>query len=285
MSWFWVIVIAVVVIQLLNTLNKRTSKTTSAPTTSEAPQPRPNAAWASTPPPRSPDTAWAPPTQPGAPGAAWTSSAAARLPQASPGREASGQLGPGRKAPGWQNRLAGAVEERFGEVVQERFAGVQEWVGGAVEERFGEVEERFGEQVDVVRAGLAPTQSAGPISTPVAPAPTPAVAARTTQAESVREQLPAVVRDRSEIGSAALESTLDSSIESSLFGATRTPPPLPLLAGASTVRLPADIHSAVMKFLDLGQEVAAVSLVRDKLDVDILDAMRTVRELAGGPVS
>lgn len=98
------------------------------------------------------------------------------------------------------------------------------------------------------------------------------------------------LRERRDIGSAALESTLDSTIESSLFGVSPGPTaesllPGSLLPGAATVRLPAEMEVTVCAFMDAGQEVAAVRLVCDELKVGIFDAMRSVRQVAGLPIS
>ncbi len=97
--------------------------------------------------------------------------------------------------------------------------------------------------------------------------------------------LTSFTHDRSDIGSAALESTLDSTIESSLFGLSPGPTTRSVLPGAATVRLPAEIKGTVVTFMAAGQEVAAVRFLCDELDVGIFDALRTAREAAGLPIS
>ncbi len=97
--------------------------------------------------------------------------------------------------------------------------------------------------------------------------------------------LTSFTHDRSDIGSAALESTLDSTIESSLFGLSPGPTTRSVLPGAVTVRLPAEIEGTVVAFMAAGQEVAAVRFLCDELDVGIFDALRTAREAAGMPIS
>ena len=85
------------------------------------------------------------------------------------------------------------------------------------------------------------------------------------------------------VGSAALESTLDSTIESSLFGATGGALTSSVLPGAAGLTLPVELEAQVRVYLDARHEVAAVRLVCDELDVGILDALRAVRSVAGLP--
>jgi len=85
------------------------------------------------------------------------------------------------------------------------------------------------------------------------------------------------------VGSAALESTLDSTIESSLFGARDTSVTSALLPGSRSVTLPDALESQVRALMLDGHEVAAVRLVCDELDLGILDAVRATREVIGLP--
>jgi hypothetical protein len=84
------------------------------------------------------------------------------------------------------------------------------------------------------------------------------------------------------VGSAALESTLDSTIESSLLGVPSDPSTTTLSTslGGQTVELPQEIETRVLAFLSDGHEVAAVRLICDELNCGLLDAMRTVQSLA-----
>jgi hypothetical protein len=86
-----------------------------------------------------------------------------------------------------------------------------------------------------------------------------------------------------DIGSAALESTLDSSIESSLFGAPSesalTTTTLSTSLGGQAVTLPSEIETRVLALLTDGHDVAAVRLICDELNCGLLDAMRTMDEL------
>ena len=84
------------------------------------------------------------------------------------------------------------------------------------------------------------------------------------------------------VGSAALESTLDSTIESSLLGVASDPSTTTLSTslGGQSVELPPEIETRVLAFLSDGHEVAAVRLICDELDCGLLDAMRTVQTLA-----
>lgn len=84
------------------------------------------------------------------------------------------------------------------------------------------------------------------------------------------------------VGSAALESTLDSTIESSLLGVASDPSTMTLSTslGGQSVELPPEIETRVLAFMSDGHEVAAVRLICDELDCGLLDAMRTVRALA-----
>jgi hypothetical protein len=82
------------------------------------------------------------------------------------------------------------------------------------------------------------------------------------------------------IGSAALESTLDSTIESSLLGVPAGPSTMASLPRGPVLSVPAELESVVMGLLDDGHEVAAVRLLCDELDCGILESMRTVRSLS-----
>jgi hypothetical protein len=85
------------------------------------------------------------------------------------------------------------------------------------------------------------------------------------------------------VGSAALESTLDSTIESSLLGLPTGPITMAALPGGSAVSLPPQLEADVIVLMDSGHEVAAVRLVCDAMDVGILESMRSVRGVAGLP--
>lgn len=85
------------------------------------------------------------------------------------------------------------------------------------------------------------------------------------------------------IGSAALESTLDSTIESSLMGMPLGPITMAALPGAAAVSLPEQLEADVIALMDEGHEVAAVRLVCDEMDVGILESVRSVRRTAGLP--
>ena len=81
------------------------------------------------------------------------------------------------------------------------------------------------------------------------------------------------------VGSAALESTLDSSIESSLLGlpselSTTT---LSTSLVGQPVELPQEVEARVLALLSDGHEVAAVRLICDETNCGLLDAMRTVQ--------
>jgi hypothetical protein len=86
-----------------------------------------------------------------------------------------------------------------------------------------------------------------------------------------------------DIGSAALESTLDSSIESSLFGAPSgsalTTTTLSTSLGGRPVALPSEIETRVLALLTDGHDVAAVRLICDELNCGLLDAMSTLHAL------
>ncbi len=82
------------------------------------------------------------------------------------------------------------------------------------------------------------------------------------------------------IGSAALESTLDSTIESSLLGVPTGPVSAALLPGASALELPTGLRGQVITFLTDGHEVAAVQLLCDELGCSILEAVQTVRSVS-----
>jgi hypothetical protein len=128
---------------------------------------------------------------------------------------------------------------------------------------------------------------APPATSPNPPTPV-VVAAAAVTAESALTSAPPLTsftHDRSDIGSAALESTLDSTIESSLFGLSPGPTTQSVLPGAATPRLPAEIEGKVVAFMVAGQEVAAVRFLCDELDLGIFDALRTAREAAGLPIS
>ncbi len=101
--------------------------------------------------------------------------------------------------------------------------------------------------------------------------------------EPVPSQLDVAAPAQRYVGSAALESTLDSTIESSLFGATGDPLTSSLLPGAAAPTLPAELEVQVRAFMEARHEVAAVRLVCDELNVGILEALRAVRSVAGLP--
>ncbi|MDQ3485463.1 MAG: hypothetical protein M3445_08680 [Actinomycetota bacterium] len=126
------------------------------------------------------------------------------------------------------------------------------------------------------------------LASELAAPPDPAVVEDAVAAEPPQASLPPLTsfaHDRSDIGSAALESTLDSTIESSLFGAAPGPVTQSLLPGAATEQLPPEIEAAVVAFMVAGHEVAAVRFLCDELDMAIFDALRTAREAAGLPIS
>lgn len=82
------------------------------------------------------------------------------------------------------------------------------------------------------------------------------------------------------VGSAALESTLDSTIDSSLLGIPTGPVTAALLPGAAALELPDELRVQVISFLADGQEVAAVRLVCDELDCSIIEAVQTVHSVS-----
>lgn len=102
-------------------------------------------------------------------------------------------------------------------------------------------------------------------------------------AEPIPSQLGALAPARGYVGSAALESTLDSTIESSLFGVTTGPLASSVLPGTPGPTLSGELEAQVRAYLNARHEVAAVRLVCDELDVGILDALRAVRSVAGLP--
>ena len=81
------------------------------------------------------------------------------------------------------------------------------------------------------------------------------------------------------VGSAALESTLDSSIESSLLGLPSEPSTTTLSTSlvGQPVELPREVEARVLALLSDGHEVAAVRLICDETNCGLLDAMRTVQ--------
>ncbi len=81
------------------------------------------------------------------------------------------------------------------------------------------------------------------------------------------------------VGSAALESTLDSTIESSLLGVPSGPVTAALLPGASVLELSSQLRGQVITFMADGHEVAAVQLLCDELGCTILEAVQTVRSV------
>lgn len=81
------------------------------------------------------------------------------------------------------------------------------------------------------------------------------------------------------VGSAALESTLDSTIESSLMGSDKAPVAA-VMPGVQAVQLPAELDAQVHTLMRDRHEVAAVRLVCDTMDVGIIDALHTVRSVA-----
>ncbi len=84
-----------------------------------------------------------------------------------------------------------------------------------------------------------------------------------------------------DVGSVALESTLDSTIESSLLGVPSGPVAAAMLPGAAARELPDDLRVRVISFLADGQEVAAVRMVCDELDCSIIEAVQTVHTVRG----
>ncbi len=82
------------------------------------------------------------------------------------------------------------------------------------------------------------------------------------------------------VGSAALESTLDSTIESSLMGLPAGSSVLSVLPGGPGLDLTDDVRSQVEVFVTDGHEVAAVRLICDEMGCGILEAMNTVRSLS-----
>lgn len=78
------------------------------------------------------------------------------------------------------------------------------------------------------------------------------------------------------VGSAALDSSLDSTIESSIFGTPDSATVAAVTAGGRPVDLTEDVAAEVVGILDNGHEVAAVRLICDATGCGILDAMRTV---------
>ncbi len=141
-------------------------------------------------------------------------------------------------------------------------------------------------------AGSAPSQPAPPVPDELSAATGPAAVTVALSAKVTAEPalspsspLTSFAHDRSDIGSAALDSTLDSTIESSLFGVLPGPIAQSVLPGTTTMRLPAEIEAAVVAFMDAGQEVGAVRFLCDELDMGILDALRAARAVAEPPVS
>ena len=263
-GWIWVIVIVFLVVRALASLNRKTSAQ------GDQSQPRlltrgrsrssPEDSWlsdrsgADRKPMGQLDAAWAPPSQPGPPNAGWVPAW-----QPSP---------PPAPAVGWQDRLAAELEEQISSLTP-----------GASPP-----------------GALAPPQGmsgvgefpAPPATSPNPPTPVVVAAAAAVTAESALTSAPPLTsftHDRSDIGSAALESTLDSRIESSLFGLSPGPTTQSVLPGAATARLPAEIEGTVIAFMVAGQEVAAVRFLCDELDMGIFDALRTAREAAGLPIS
>jgi hypothetical protein len=82
------------------------------------------------------------------------------------------------------------------------------------------------------------------------------------------------------VGSAALESTLDSTIESSLLGVPAGPVTMAALPGGTALDLPRELEAQVVALLADGHEVAAVRLLCDELECTLLEAMRTVQTLS-----
>ncbi|MFY9915084.1 MAG: hypothetical protein WAK18_10480, partial [Nocardioidaceae bacterium] len=120
-----------------------------------------------------------------------------------------------------------------------------------------------GDEVEVIGYG------SGPESPPSAPPS--AFQAGSTGSEPTRDRY---------VGSAALESTLDSTIESSLLGVPSGPVTAALLPGASVLELPSQLRGQVITFMADGHEVAAVQLVCDELGCSILEAVQTVRSVS-----
>jgi hypothetical protein len=78
--------------------------------------------------------------------------------------------------------------------------------------------------------------------------------------------------------SSSLDTTLSTSLTSSVIGEQGS-----IAAGPQTVPLPPALREQVLELMDKGHEVAAVRLVCDEMDAGILEAQKTVRNLAGLP--
>ncbi len=261
MSWFWVIVIAFFVVRALLSMNKKTSTQDRQSQLRQQVQaqrgPAPGSPWPfsgsapNVPPVGQPNAAWAPESQPSQPNAAWTepSSSSASPPQ----------------SPGWPDGLAADIEAKISSAT------------------------RYVESLEA----SAPPQGPALVDQLSAAAATATVAARAAVTAEVTSEpapspsppLTSFAHDRSDIGSAALESTLDSTIESSLFGSSPGPITVSVLPGAATERLPTEIEAAVAAFMEAGQEVAAVRFLCDELGMGILDALRAARQVGGLPIS
>ncbi len=264
MSWFWVIVIAFFVVRALMSMNKKTSTQDRQSQLRQQVQaqrgPAPGSPWPfsgsapNVPPMGQPNAAWAPESQPSQPNAAWAPESQPAPPPAPTGTD-------------WQDRLAAELEEQISSLTPGASPP------GALAPPWG-----------MSGVGESP---APPATSPNPPTPV-VVAAAAVTAESALTSAPPLTsftHDRSDIGSAALESTLDSTIESSLFGLSPGPTTQSVLPGAATARLPAEIEGTVVAFMVAGHEVAAVRFLCDELDLGIFDALRTAREAAGLPIS
>ncbi|MBA3990563.1 MAG: hypothetical protein H0X54_05935 [Propionibacteriales bacterium] len=262
MSWFWVIVIAFFVVRALMSMNKKTSTQDRQSQLRQQVQaqrgPAPGSPWPfsgsapNVPPMGQPNAAWAPESQPSQPNAAWAPESQPAPPPAPTGAD-------------WQDRLAADVEARISAATR---------------------------YVESLEASAPPQGPPLVDQLPAAAATAPLAVRAAVTAEVTSEPAPSpsppltsFAHERSDIGSAALESTLDSTIESSLFGSSPGPITVSVLPGAATQRLPAEIEAAVAAFMEAGQEVGAVRFLCDELGLGILDALRAAREVAGLPVS
>jgi len=249
MSWFWVIVIAFFVVRALMSMNKKTSTQDRQSQLRQQVQaqrgPAPGSPW--------PFSGSAPNVPPmGQPNAAWAPESQPAPPPAPTGAD-------------WQDRLAADVEARISAATR---------------------------YVESLEASAPPQGPPLVDQLPAAAATAPLAVRAAVTAEVTSEPAPSpsppltsFAHERSDIGSAALESTLDSTIESSLFGSSPGPITVSVLPGAATQRLPAEIEAAVAAFMEAGQEVGAVRFLCDELGLGILDALRAAREVAGLPVS
>jgi hypothetical protein len=262
-GWIWLIVVAFLVTRALVSMNKKAStqddQARMRPFTRDRRVSSPEDSWLadrSTPniSAMGPNPAWMPQSQPGQPNAGWAP-------------ESPVSAAPTSSSPGWQQRLASELEAQISSLTQ------------SAQPTVAQPPDSFASPHDTGFGGQSPGATAPP---------DPAVVEDAVAAEPPQASLPPLTsfaHDRSDIGSAALESTLDSTIESSLFGAAPGPVTQSLLPGAATEQLPPEIQAAVVAFMAAGQEVAAVRFLCDELDMAIFDALRTAREAAGLPIS